>query len=463
MNQFFRLAENHTTVRTEVVAGLTTFFTMAYIIFVNPSILQKAGMDYNSVLIATCLAAAAGTLMMSLVANYPFAQAPGMGLNAFFTFTIVLQNGFTWQQGLAIVFVSGILFILLTLTGVRTAIVEALPPAIRYAIPAGIGLFITLIGFNNAGLVRVNQGPIIDIILANPGAEANTLIEQINRAPAQILQMAEFSSSSVLLAGLGLVVIAVLYALRIQGAILFSIILTTLIGIPLGVTQVPDTLSFADMQVLDTFFQLDFAGLFPDGASWGGVIATLVVVVLSFSLVDLFDTLGTLIGTADKAGLLDENGRLPRMKRALLSDALATSFGALLGTSTVTTYIESNAGIAAGGKTGLTSLVVAILFLLSIFLVPIAGMVPAAATAPALILVGMLMLQSVQRVDFSNFEDALPAFLTMVLMPFTYSIANGIAAGLIFYVMIKLVRGKYREIPVALYVMAGLFVIKFAL
>ena len=459
----FRLKENQTTVRTEVVAGLTTYFTMAYIIFVNPSILAKAGMDYNSVLVATCLAAALGTLLMAFLANYPFAQAPGMGLNAFFTFAVVLQNGFTWQQGLAIVFISGVLFILLTLTGARSAVVEALPYSIRYAIPAGIGLFITLIGFNNAGLVRVNQGPIVDIILSAETLEAGALVEQISRAPAQILEMASFRSPSVLLAGIGLLVIAVLYARRVPGAILFSIVLTTLIGIPLGATPVPDSFSFTDIHLGDTLFQLDFAGLFERDDSVLSVLTTLVVVIISFSLVDLFDTIGTLIGTADKGGFLDKDGRLPRMKRSLLADALATTFGALVGTSTVTTYIESNAGIAAGGRTGLTALVVGVLFLLSIFLAPVAGMVPAAATAPALILVGMLMMQSVQRIDFADFENALPAFLTIVLMPFTYSIANGIAAGIIFYVVIKLVRGKAKEVPFALYLMAGLFVVKFIL
>ena len=461
MNAFFRLRENQTTVRTEVVAGLTTYFTMAYIIFVNPSILEKAGMDYNSVLVATCLAAALGTLLMAFLANYPFAQAPGMGLNAFFTFAVVLQNGFTWQQGLAIVFTSGVLFILLTLTGVRSAVVDALPTSIRYAIPAGIGLFITLIGFNNAGIVRVNQGPIIDIILSAESLEAGTLVEQVDQAPAQILEMAEFSTPSVLLAGIGLLVIALLYALRVQGAILFSIVLTTLIGIPLGVTQVPDSFSFTDIHLGDTLFQLDFVGLFERDASVLSVLTTLVVVIISFSLVDLFDTIGTLIGTADKGGFLDKDGRLPRMKRSLLADALATTFGALVGTSTVTTYIESNAGVAAGGRTGLTSMVVGILFLLSVFLAPVAGMVPAAATAPALILVGMLMMQSIQRIDFGDFENALPAFLAIVLMPFTYSIANGIAAGIIFYVVIKVAKGKAREIPLPLYIMAGLFVVKF--
>ena len=457
----FRLRENQTNLRTEVVAGLTTYFTMAYIIFVNPSILAKAGMDYNSVLVATCLAAALGTLLMAFLANYPFAQAPGMGLNAFFTFAVVLQSGFSWQQGLAIVFISGVLFILLTLTGARSAVVDALPTSIRYAIPAGIGLFITLIGFNNAGVVRVNQGPIIDLVLSAETLEAGALVESINQAPAQILELADFTTPSALLAGVGLLVITVLYALRVQGAILFSIVLTTLIGIPLGVSPVPESFSFSDIQLGSTLFQLDFAGLFADDTSIVSVLATLLVVVLSFSLVDLFDTIGTLIGTADKGGFLDENGQLPRLKRALLADALATTFGALVGTSTVTTFIESNAGVAAGGRTGLTSLVTGVLFLLSIFLAPLAGMVPAAATAPALILVGMLMMQSVRRIDFADFENALPAFLTIVLMPFTYSIANGIAAGIIFYVCIKLVKGKARQIPLVLYIMALLFVLKF--
>jgi len=461
---FFKLRENQTTVRTEVVAGLTTFFTMAYIIFVNPSILQQAGMDFNGVLIATCIAAAVGTLMMALVANYPFAQAPGMGLNAFFTFTVVLQNGFTWQQGLAIVFISGVLFIILTVTGARSAIVRALPAAVRYAIPAGIGLFITLIGLNNAGIVRMNQGPIIDIIVGTETLEARSLIEQIQQAPPQILEMGNLSSPSVLVAFIGLIIIGVLYALRVPGGILFSIILTTVVGLLFGITQLPESMSMAEVNLSKTWFQLDFAGLFnTETRSLGQVIATLLVVIISFSMVDLFDTIGTLIGTADKAGFLDKQGNLPRMKRSLLADALATTFGALLGTSTVTTYIESNAGIVAGGRTGLTALVVAILFLLSILLAPLAGMVPAAATAPALILVGMLMMQSIQKVNFGNFDEALPAFLTMVLMPFTYSIANGIAAGIIFYVLIKVVKGKFKDIPFALYLLAGLFVLKFAL
>ncbi|MEM6840626.1 MAG: NCS2 family permease [Bacteroidota bacterium] len=460
----FKLRENQTTIRTEVVAGLTTFFTMAYIIFVNPSILQQAGMDFNGVLIATCVAAAVGTLMMALVANYPFAQAPGMGLNAFFAFTVVLQNGFTWQQGLAIVFISGVLFIILTVTGARSAIVRALPAAVRYAIPAGIGLFITLIGLNNAGIVRMNQGPIIDIILGAETLETGTLIEQIQQAPPQILEMGNLGSPSVLVACIGLVIIGILYALRIPAGILFSIILTTVVGLLFGITQFPESLSMADVNLDDTWFTLDFVGLFStENRSLGQVIATLLVVIISFSMVDLLDTIGTLIGTADKAGFLDEQGNLPRMKRSLLADALATTFGALLGTSTVTTYIESNSGIVAGGRTGLTALVVAILFLLSIFLAPLAGMVPAAATAPALILVGMLMMQSIQKVNFDNFEEALPAFLTMVLMPFTYSIANGIAAGIIFYVLIKVVKGKFSDIPVALYLLAGLFVLKFVL
>ncbi|MGB3587249.1 MAG: NCS2 family permease [Tunicatimonas sp.] len=460
----FKLRENQTTVRTEVVAGLTTFFTMAYIIFVNPSILQQAGMDFNAVLIATCVAAAVGTLMMALVANYPFAQAPGMGLNAFFTFTVVLQNGFTWQQGLAIVFISGVLFIILTVTGARSVIVRALPAAVRYAIPAGIGLFITLIGLNNAGIVRMNQGPIIDIILGAETLEAEALIGQIQQAPPQILEMGNLGSPSVLVACIGLIIIGVLYALRVPGGILFSIVLTTVVGLLFGITQLPESMSMANVNLSETWFQLDFAGLFNTKThSIGQVIATLLVVIISFSMVDLFDTIGTLIGTADKAGFLDEQGNLPRMKRSLLADALATTFGALLGTSTVTTYIESNAGIVAGGRTGLTALVVAILFLLSIFLAPLAGVVPAAATAPALILVGMLMMQSIQKINFNNFDEALPAFLTMVLMPFTYSIANGIAAGIIFYVLIKVVKGKFSEIPIALYLLAGLFVLKFIL
>jgi len=465
MNKLFRLRENNTSIRTEMVAGLTTFFTMAYIIFVNPSILAQTGMDYNSVLVATCLSAAVGTLFMGLLANYPFAQAPGMGLNAFFTYTVVFQMGYSWQQALGMVFISGILFLVLTVTGMRAAIVHAIPATIRHAIPAGIGLFIAFIGLNNAGIIRVNQGPIIDIISSIETVEKTALIEAVNQAPPQVLEVGNLGDPAVLLAVIGFIIMAVLMVLKVKGAIFLGILAVILLGIPMGVTQIPDAITTDSISLAPTFFELDLLGLLqlPEGNTFFHLIITLLTIIISFSLVDLFDTIGTLLGTADKGGFLDEKGKLPRMHTALFSDAAATTLGAMLGTSTVTTYIESGTGVAVGGKTGLTAVVVAILFLLSIFLTPIAGIVPGAATAPALIMVGVLMVGSLRRIQLDDLEEALPAFATFALMPFTYSIANGIAGGIIFFVLIKLIKRKHREVHPILYFLAGLFVLRFVL
>ena len=465
MNKLFRLRENNTTLRTEVVAGITTFFTMAYIIFVNPSILAQTGMDFNSVLVATCLSAAIGTLLMGLLANYPFAQAPGMGLNAFFTYTVVFQMGYPWQQALAMVFISGILFLLLTISGLRAAIIDAIPATIRYAIPAGIGLFIAFIGLNNAGIIKVNQGPIIDIISSAETIDPAVLIEAVNQAPPQVLEVGNLGDPAVLLAVSGFIITAMLMVLQVKGAIFLGIVAAMLLGIPMGVTQIPENITASSITLAPTFFELDLLGLFqlPEGSSFFHLIITLLTIVISFSLVDLFDTIGTLIGTADKGGFLDEEGTLPHMQKALFADATATTLGALLGTSTVTTYIESGTGVAVGGKTGLTAVVVAVLFLLSIFLTPIAGIIPGAATAPALIMVGVLMIGSLRRIHLDHLEEALPAFATFALMPFTYSIANGIAGGIIFFVLIKLVRGKLREVHPILYFLAALFVLRFVL
>lgn len=437
---------------------------MAYIIFVNPAILAKAGMDYQAVLLATCLSAGVGTLLMGLLANYPFAQAPGMGLNAFFTFTVVLSMGYTWQQGLAAVFLSGILFIILTVTGLRSAIVEAIPLTIRLAIPAGIGLFIAFIGLNNAGLVRFNQGPILDIIFGTAAFDKGAMAQQVLNAPPQVLETGNFADPAVQLAIIGLAITAILLIRNTKGALFIGIVATTLIGLLMGVTQLPDRY-FLDFSASHTaFFQLDFAGLFArngDVDSWIGVLTVIFSVVISFTLVDLFDTVGTLIGTASKGGFLDKDGRLPRMNRALLADAIATSLGALLGTSTVTTYIESGAGIMVGGRTGLTAVVVALLFFLAILVAPLAGIVPAAATAPALIMVGVMMLGSLRNIDFDNLEEAIPAFMIVALMPFTYSIANGIAGGLIFYTLIKMGKGKFKEVHPVVYLFSALFLIRF--
>ena len=445
------------------MAGITTFLTMCYIVFVNPSILVQAGMDYQSVMIATCLAAAIGTLIMGLYANYPFALAPGMGLNAFFTFTIVLTMGYSWQQALAIVFISGVLFIILTITGLRTSIVNALPTTIKHAIPAGIGLFIAFIGLNNSGIIRVNQGPIIDIIKGLEPDNMDAAIPQILEAPPQVLQMGNMTDPGVLLTIGGFVVLSILMLLKVRTSMLLAILVVTLAGIPLGITVIPETMSFGNISLNPTFLQLDFAGVFKQEGQVGfwNLLFTFLMVVISFTLVDLFDTMGTLLGTADKGNMLDEKGNLPRINRALLADATATTFGALLGTSTVTTYIESGSGIIAGGRTGLTAVVTGSLFLVAIILAPIAGMIPVQATSPILIMVGVLMLDSLRKIDFETFDEMLPALLVVIIMPFTYSIANGIAWGIMLYTIIKLAKGKRKELHPLMYVLSVLFAIRY--
>jgi AGZA family xanthine/uracil permease-like MFS transporter len=445
------------------MAGITTFLTMCYIVFVNPAILAQAGMEYQSVMVATCLAAAIGTLVMGLYANYPFALAPGMGLNAFFVYTIVLTMGYSWQQALAIVFISGILFIVLTVTGLRTAIVLALPQTIKHAIPAGIGLFIAFIGLNNSGIVRVNQGPILDILTNFNGQNLEEVIPEILQAPPQVLQMGQVTEATVYLTIGGFVLLSILMLLKVRMAMLLSIVLVTLIGIPLGVTMIPTDISLGDVSLSATFLQLDFNGLFnPSGEiSFWNLLFTLLMVVISFTLVDLFDTMGTLLGTADKGNMLDEQGNLPRINQALLADATATTAGALMGTSTVTTYIESGSGIIAGGRTGLTAVVTGCLFALAIFLAPIAGMIPNAATSPILIMVGVLMLDSLRKIDFENYEEMLPALMVVIIMPFTYSIANGIAWGIILYTLIKIVKGKGASLHWMMYLLSGLFIVRY--
>ena len=463
MEKFFKLKENNTTVSKECLAGLTTFLTMSYIIFVNPAILSQTGMDQQSVFVATCLAAAIGTLLIGFLANYPFAQAPGMGLNAFFTYTVVFGLGFSWQQGLAIVFLSGILFLILTVTGLRATIIKAIPKFLKLAIAPGIGLFIALIGLNNAGLVHFNQGPIIDIILNNQGAEAGILIEKINAAPSQVIEFGDLSKPPVQLAAIGFMILAVLMVKKIRAAMIWAILLTTLIGIPMGVVQLPSSYDLSKITLAPTAFQLDIASLFTpaEGQSMVAATLTLLLIIISFTLVDLLDTMGTLLGTAAKGNMLDEDGNLPNMQRALFADATATTLGSLLGTSSVTTYIESSSGIIEGGRTGLTALVTGGLFLLSILIAPIATLIPPAATAPILIMVGILMMESIRNIDLSNIEISIPAILTIIIMPFTYSIANGIAFGLLFYVLIQVVQGKFKEVHPILYVLIGLFLLKY--
>ncbi|NBI07255.1 NCS2 family permease [Senegalia massiliensis] len=456
MDSFFKLKENKTDVKTEIMAGITTFVTMAYIIFVNPNVLKLAGMNeagalgdaaagigfedpiVGSIFVATCVAGAIGTLIMGLYANLPFGLAPGMGLNAFFTYGVVLGLGYTWQEALAAVFISGILFIILTITGLREAIVNALPDSLKRAIGGGIGLFIALIGFQQGHIIVDN--------------------------PATLIGFGDFTQNATIVTIIGLLIIGVLMTRGIKGSILIGIIATTIISIPLGVTTVPTDFSFSIPSIAPTLFKADFVGLLNLGeVGLIGAIMSVVTVVISFSLVDMFDTIGTLVGTGAKAGFIQEDGRLKNMNKALFADSIATSVGALLGTSTTTTFVESASGVSEGGRTGLTAVTTGILFLLSLFLAPLVGMVPAEATAPALIVVGVLMMTSIKHIDFEDFSEALPAFLTMAIMPFSYSIANGIAAGLIFYPITKITTGKGKEVHPAIYVLAILFILRFTI
>lgn len=462
MRDIFGLTENRTTFWRETVAGLTTFSTMAYIVVLSPSLLSQTGMDFGAVAVATCIAAAIGCLLSGLLANYPFAQAPGVGLSAFFVYTVVLQAGYAWQGALAIIFVSGLIFILLTATGARAAILSAIPPGVRHAIPAGIGLFIALIGLNNAGVVDINQGPIIDILYANEGAGTGELVNRVLAAPPQILQFGDFTDPTIALTIAGLFFMLFLTQWGLGGAILLGIALVTVISLALGVTAMPDTLVTSSFDLSATFLQLDFAAIWGPGAFGLGAVFDVLFIILAFTMVDLLDTVGTLYGTADKGGFLDKNGNLPRVNRALMADAVATTAGALLGTSTTTTYIESGSGIAAGGKTGLTAVVVAMLFLASILLTPLVAIIPVSATSAALVMVGILMIGSVKKIDFSELEVAAPAFMVIVLMPFTYSIANGIGVGIITHVLIKIAKGDARSLHPIAVVIAALFAARYA-
>ncbi len=440
-NKIFKIKERGSTVGTEVIAGITTFFAMAYIIFVNPNYLSGTGMPHSGVLFATCVAAAIGCIITAFLANVPFAQAPGMGLNAFFAFTVATAGlgygmGYTWQQALTIVLISGILFLIIAVSPLRGKIISSIPSSLKAAIGAGIGLFIAFIGLINSG-----SG-----IIALDGN-----ITRLNFTMDGALNM------SALLTIIGLIITAGLMAWKVKGAIFIGIIVTTLIGIPMGVTHIPESLSFSTEGMFDTVFKLDFSGLLDHG------VMALITAIISFAIVDCFDTVGTLVGTAGNAGMLDKNGNLPGGDRALIADAIATCSGALLGTSTVTTYVESSTGISEGGRTGLTPLVVGILFLVAIFLAPIAIMIPGAATAPALIIVGVLMMKSITKVEWDNIEIAIPCFLTIAMMPFGYSISDGIGFGFISYTLIKMIRGKFKEVPALMYIISLLFIAMYVL
>ncbi|MBD7911943.1 NCS2 family permease [Clostridium cibarium] len=455
MEKFFKLKENGTTIKTEISAGITTFLTMAYILFVNPVILSQAGMDKGAVFIATILAAAIGTSVMALIANVPFAQAPGMGLNAFFTFTVVLGLGFTWSQALAIVFLCGLVNILITVTKIRQMIIKAIPESLQYAISAGIGLFIAYLGFK--------QGHFLSFSGENGiSSGTSTIFSDINPS------LANFKDPVTLVALIGLVITLILMVRHVKGAILIGILATTLVALPFGITHLPDlsTISLSIPSLAPTFLKLDFSGLFGDPSKIFIVIAT----IFAFSLSDTFDSIGTFLGTGRKSGIFDakdeekfENGVYfdSKLEKALFADATATSIGALLGTSNTTTFVESATGIGAGGRTGLTSLTVAVLFLLSVFLSPFIGIIPTAATAPALIVVGILMMESVSKIHWDDLEIAVPAFFIIALMPLSYGISNGISAGFFFFCITKVVKGKAKEVHPIMYIVTLLFVLNY--
>lgn len=426
IERYFQLAAHGTTVRTEMMAGLTTFLTMAYIIFVNPDILSAAGMPKESVFVATCLAAALGSAIMGLYANYPIALAPGMGLNAYFAFAVVKGMGFTWQAALGAVFISGMLFILVSLFKVREAIVNAIPRSLKFAISAGIGLFLAIIGLKNAGIIAGN--------------------------PATLLTLGDLHNPGALLAVAGFILIVALEQRKVPGAIIIGIISITVASVFLGLTPFNGVIA-APPSMAPTFMQMDIAGALNAG---------LLTVVLTFFMVELFDASGTLIGVCHRAGLLDAQGRLPRLKKALLADSAAIVAGAMMGTSSTTAYIESAAGTSVGGRTGLTAVTVALLFVAALIFAPLAGTVPAFATAPALCYVAVLMIRGLAEIEWDDLTEAAPAVVTAISMPFTFSIAHGIAFGFITYALTKLLAGRTRDLSPMVVLIAILFVLKFS-
>ncbi|SHF26715.1 NCS2 family permease [Alkalibacter saccharofermentans] len=439
LDSFFKLKENNTNVKTEVMAGITTFMTMAYILIVNPSILSVTGMDFNALITATAIAAAIGTFFMAIFANYPFALAPGMGLNAYFAYVVVLQMGYSWEIALTAIFVEGIIFILLSFFNVREALFNAIPSTLKKAVGVGIGLFITFIGLQNAGVIVGNQ--------------------------ATLVGLGSLKSITAILTLVGVIITVVMIVKKVRGAILWGILITYLLGlisqfagiyvvnpdigmyslIPSGIISAPPSLE-------PIFFKFDFAQM---------LSLDFVIVIFTFLFVDLFDTLGTLIGVSTKAGFLTKEGKLPKIKQALLADAVATTAGAVLGTSTTTTYVESASGVADGGRTGLTAFTTGVLFILALVFSPVISVIPAFATAPALIVVGLFMMEHVVDIDFNDYTEALPAFLTILMMPLAYSISDGLAFGGISYVLVKLLSGKRKDIHPVMYIIALMFIVYF--
>lgn len=435
MEKFFKLSERNTTVSKEIVGGITTFLAMAYILAVNPGILSGAGMSWGAVFTATALSAAIATLVMAFCANLPVALAPGLGLNAFFTYTVVLGMGCSFQLALTAVLLEGVLFIILSLCGVREAIIKSIPEGLKKAVAVGIGLFIAIIGLANAGVVSTETG---------------TLIGFVNFTMA---------NKAAIVAIIGLILTIVLYTLNVPGAILIGIIITTIIGIPFGVTTIPENFKPFSAPSAPHLFAFDFKGIVctPAGKFSFAVLGQFFVIFFTFLFTDLFDTIGTLLGVAEQGNLKDENGEVQNVKGALMADAIGTVAGACLGTSTVTSFVESSSGVAAGARTGLASVTTAVLFLLSLFLSPLFFLIPSAATAPALIFVGYLMMKSVVDIKFDDPTEGIPAFITIMTMPFSYSIAKGIQWGIISYVIAKCAGKKAKEIPVVTWILAVIF------
>lgn len=435
MEKFFKLQERNTTVSKEIIGGITTFLAMAYILAVNPSILSASGMSWGAVFTATALSAAIATFVMAFCANLPVALAPGLGLNAFFTYTVVLGMGCTYQLALTAVLLEGILFIILSLCGVREAIIKSIPEGLKKAVAVGIGLFIAIIGLANAGIVSTETG---------------TLIGYVNFTMA---------NKTAIVAVIGLILTIVLYTLKVPGAILVGIIVTTIVGIPFGVTTIPENFRPLSAPSAPTVFAFDFKGIFctTAGKFSFAVIGQFFVIFFTFLFTDLFDTIGTLLGVAEQGNLKDSNGEVQNVKGALMADAVGTAVGACLGTSTVTSFVESSSGVAAGARTGLASVTTGILFLLALFLSPLFFLIPSAATAPALIFVGYLMMKSVVEIKFDDPTEGIPAFITIMTMPFSYSIAKGIQWGIISYVIAKCAGKKFKEIPVVTWILAVIF------
>lgn len=428
MENYFKLKENDTTFKTEILAGITTFMTMAYILVVNPGILSQAGMDFGAVFTATALSAALATMLTGLYAKLPFAQAPGMGLNAFFAFTIVKQMGYSWEFALTAVFLEGIIFILLTAFNVREAIVNSIPNNIKKSISVGIGLLIAFIGLDNAHVV----------IHPKDGGT--------------IVALGNITSGDALLAIIGILITGILLAKNIRGALLIGIVITTLIGIPMGITKVPTSFFSMPPSLSPIFLKFEWHNIFTPN---------MFIALFTLLFMDMFDTVGTLVGVATKAKMLDENGNVPRVKEALFCDAIGTTLGACLGTSTVSTFVESASGVAEGGRTGLTAVSTATMFLIALFISPLFIMIPAPATAPSLILVGLFMMSPIKEIELEDFTEAIPAFLTIIMMPLSYSISDGIVFGVVSYIVIKTLTGKIKDVSLTTFIVGALFVLKF--